>query len=289
MSHYIEVEKNVKLFVEDIGEGTPIVFIHGWPLNHRMFEYQFTQLAKEGYRCIGIDLRGYGKSDCSLEGYSYNRMADDIRAVIDELHLDNIILVGFSVGGAISIRYMAKHSEYKVGKLILIGAAAPIFTQRDNYAYGHTLQEISYMIEAIHLDRPKMVDDFAQKFLENEVSAPFSNWLIALGFEASAHGTINLLESLRDEDLRRDLGQIHVPTAIFHGELDKICPFVFAEMMNEEIENSKLIPFKESGHGLLFDEKEKFNQELVSFLESNTNKVKPINRWNDDGGSQPEV
>mgnify|MGYP000141501690 CR=1 FL=1 len=289
MSHYIEVEKNVKLFVEDIGEGTPIVFIHGWPLNHTMFEYQFTQLTQEGYRCIGIDLRGYGKSDCSLEGYSYDRMADDIRAVIDELQLDNIILVGFSVGGAISIRYMSKHSEYNVDKLVLVGAAAPVFTQRDNYVYGHTLQEINDMIEAIHLDRPKMVADFGQKFLENEVSAPFSIWLNALGLEASAHGTIRLLESLRDEDLREDLGQIHVPTAIFHGELDKICPFVFAEMMNEEIEGSKLIPFNESGHGLLFDEKEKFNQELKAFLELNRVKVKPISRWNDDGGSQPEV
>lgn len=266
MGHYIEVERNVKLFVEDIGEGTPIVFIHGWPVNHKMFEYQFTQLPQEGYRCIGIDLRGFGKSDCSLKGYSYNRMADDIRTVIDELKLDDIILVGFSVGGAISIRYMAKHSGYKVSKLVLIGAAAPIFIQRSDYFFGKTLEEVSDNIKAIHTDRPKMVDDFGKNFLEKDVSAPFSSWLNGLGFEASAHGTIKLLESLRDEDLRDDLGKIQVSTAIFHGELDKICPFAFAEMMNKQIEFSKLIPFEESGHGLLFDEKEKFNHELLAFL-----------------------
>jgi non-heme chloroperoxidase len=266
MGHYIEVEKNVKLYVEDIGEGTPIVFIHGWPINHRMFEYQLTQLPKEGYRFIGIDLRGFGKSDCSLAGYSYNRMADDIRTVIDELKLDNITLIGFSVGGAIAVRYMAKHSGYKVTKLVLIGAAAPIFTQKNDYPYGKSLEEINELMIAIQTDRPKMVADFGKNFLAKDVSIPFSNWLNSLGFEATALGTIKLLESLRDEDLRDDLGKIQVPTAIFHGILDKICPFTFAEMMNKQIEFSKLIPFEESGHGLIYDEKDKFNDELRAFL-----------------------
>jgi len=79
------VEKDVKLFVEDVdpGNGKPILFVHGWPLSHTMFEYQFNQLPKKGYRCIGVDLRGFGKSDRPWEGYGYNRMADDLRAVID--------------------------------------------------------------------------------------------------------------------------------------------------------------------------------------------------------------
>jgi non-heme chloroperoxidase len=266
MGYYIEVEKNVKLFVEDIGEGIPVVFIHGWPVNHKMFEYQFTQLPKEGFRCIGIDLRGFGKSDCPWKSYSYNRMADDIRAVIDELKLNEVNLAGFSVGGAISVRYMARHSGYKVSKLVLIGAAAPSFIQRDDYAYGKTKEEVDDIIKSIHTDRPQMAADFGKIFLEKDVSEPFGNWLHGLSIEASAHGTIKVMESLRDEDLREDLGKIKVSTAIFHGELDQICPIAFGEMMNEKIENSKLIRFEESGHGTLFDEKDKFNKELIKFL-----------------------
>lgn len=68
MQYYIETEPGVKLFVEDIGSGTPVVLVHGWPLDHRMFEYQVTHLPKYGYRCISIDLRGYGQSGPALGG-----------------------------------------------------------------------------------------------------------------------------------------------------------------------------------------------------------------------------
>lgn len=105
MGYYIQVERNVNMFVEDVGpgHGKPILFIHGWPANHKMFEYQFDQLPKVGYRCIGVDLRGFGKSDRPWEGYSYNRLADDIRIVIDALKLEGVTLAGMSVGGAPSV------------------------------------------------------------------------------------------------------------------------------------------------------------------------------------------
>ena len=91
------------------GTGKPVVFIHGWPVNHSMFEYHFTELPKHGYRCIGIDLRGFGDSDKPWDGYNYDIMADDVRVVLDTLILD-AALVGFSMGGAISIRYIVRHN-----------------------------------------------------------------------------------------------------------------------------------------------------------------------------------
>jgi non-heme chloroperoxidase len=264
MGHYIDV----KLYVEDIGEGKPVVFIHGWPLNQKMFEYQYNQFPKKGYRCIGIDLRGYGKSDTPWESYSYDRMADDIHAVIETLKLEEITLVGFSVGGAISIRYMARHSSYKVAKLVLIGAAAPSFTQQDNNPYGSKKEDVNETLAATGIDRPKMIAAFEKNFLAKKISEPFGHWLHGLSVEASGVGTIKLLESLRDENLLGDLHKIQTPTAIFHGVLDKICPFEFTKIMLEHIQNSKLIRFEQSGHGLLFDEQEKFNNELIGFLRS---------------------
>ena len=83
MSHKIKAINGVNINVEEIGTGKPIVFIHGWPVNHNMFEYQFTELPKHGYRCIGIDLRGFGDSDKPWEGYNYDTMADDVKAVLN--------------------------------------------------------------------------------------------------------------------------------------------------------------------------------------------------------------
>ncbi|WP_245804766.1 alpha/beta fold hydrolase [Halobacillus hunanensis] len=79
MAHFIEVEKNVELFVEDIGGGQLIVFIHGWPVNHEMFYYQMNELPIKGYRFIEIDLRGFGKSDKPAFGYDYDTLAHDIK------------------------------------------------------------------------------------------------------------------------------------------------------------------------------------------------------------------
>jgi len=69
---YIEVEKNVRLHVTDIGEGKPIVLIHGWPLSDEMYEYQYQYLVEKGFRIIGITLRGFGKSDKPYGKYNYD-------------------------------------------------------------------------------------------------------------------------------------------------------------------------------------------------------------------------
>ena len=123
----LRVEPGVNLYVEDINPGgsKTIVFLHGWPLSHKQFEYQFDVLPAMGYRCIGIDWRGFGNSDKPMSGYTYNRLADDIRTVVGALQLDNFTLVGHSTGGAIAIRYMSRYNGYGVSKLVLIDAAAP--------------------------------------------------------------------------------------------------------------------------------------------------------------------
>lgn len=99
MGHYIEVDEHVNVYVEDVGEGTPILFLHGWPVSHKMFEYQQIELPKHGYRFLGMDLRGYGKSDTPWSGYDYDTMAADVDKVVRTLDLQDVVLVGFSMGG----------------------------------------------------------------------------------------------------------------------------------------------------------------------------------------------
>lgn len=268
MGYYVKVEDDVHIFVEDSNPGADktILFIHGWPANHNMFEYQFDHLPAMGYRCIGIDIRGFGKSSRPWDGYSYDRLADDVRVIIDTLELKDITLAGHSMGGAIAIRYMARHEGYGVAKLALFGAAAPVFTQRPNFPYGKTIEEVNTLIDNTYTDRPNMLRDFGNIFFARYLTDSFQNWFQGLGLEASGNATAKCLVSLRDEDLRRDLPLIHVPTAIFHGKQDKVCPFVLAELMHEIIKNSRLIPFQYSGHGLFYCELEKFNQDLVQFI-----------------------
>ncbi|PYZ96549.1 alpha/beta hydrolase [Alteribacter lacisalsi] len=270
MAHLIEAEKDVKLYVEDIGEGRPVIFIHGWPVNHKMFEYQSTELVENGYRFIGIDLRGYGKSDKPASGYDYDRMADDVKAVIDELNLEDAVLAGFSMGGPISIRYMTRHKGKGISKLLLIAPAAPAFTQREDYSVGMKPEEVDDLIGGLRDDRPAALRNFGEMFFDSEVnvSDAYAQYFHSIAMEGAPHATIQSLRSLRDEDLRNELSEINVPTSSFHGMHDQLCPFQFSEELKKGIDNLTIVSFEKSGHALFFEEKEKFNRELLSFLEA---------------------
>ncbi|MCM3067953.1 alpha/beta hydrolase [Priestia flexa] len=269
MGYYLTVDqKGTKIYVEDIGSGMPILFLHGWPVNHKMFEYQFNELPKHEIRCIAIDLRGFGKSSRPFKGYTYNSLADDVRAVIHALQLSALTLVGFSMGGAIALRYMSRHLGFGVNKLILAGAAVPSFIKRDDFPYGLSKGEVDSIIQATYQDRPAMLADFGQKFFNSKISSSFRDWFQLLGLEASGHGTIKTAKSLRDEDLREDLSQIFVKAYILHGKKDQICPFPLAEAMHKGIEGSTLIPFEKSGHGLFYDEQKKFTETLKDIVYS---------------------
>jgi non-heme chloroperoxidase len=269
VEYYIKVEADVKVYVEDINPGgkKTILFIHGWPLNHKAYEYQFDKLPQLGYRCIGMDTRGFGDSDKPWNGYSYDRLADDVRAVIESLKLKDLTLAGHSMGGAIAIRYMARHKGYGVSKLALFGAAAPSLTIRPDFPYGLPKEDVTKLIEQTYSDRPKMLRDFGDIFLFKYATEALSDWFFKLGLEAAGWSTAEAATTFRDENLFSDLGKIGVPTLILHGIHDKVCLFPLAEVMRRGIKNSKLVPFENSGHGLFWEEHDKFNKELIQFIE----------------------
>ena len=269
MGYYIKVAPNVVNYVEDInptGKKT-ILFLHGWPANHRMFEYQFAYLAEQGIRCIGIDFRGFGLSDKPWEGYDYDTLADDVRRVIDALELQNITLAGHSTGGAIAIRYMARHNGFGVSKLALLAAAAPSLIQRPYFHYGLKKEDVEKIIHGTYNDRPDMLREFGDQFFFQNVTEPFKEWFFQLGLQASNWATAAVANSwINEEGLFNDLGKINVPTLILHGIHDRVCLFPLAEAQRQGIKNSTLIPFQYSGHGLFWDEKDKVNEELLKFI-----------------------
>ncbi len=222
-----------------------------------VFEYQFDILPQMGYRCIGMDWRGFGKSDKPIGGYNYDRLADDIRTVVGALQLDNFTLAGHSTGGAIAIRYMARYNGYGVSKLILIDAAAPI---------GFTKETANKLLAETLNDRPKMMRGVTDTFFFQYITGPFSDWFFQLGLQAAGWSTAAIIILLRDEKLDADLQKIVVPTLIIHGIHDKVIPFVQAQELNQKIRNSQLVPFQYSGHGPFWEERDKFNKLLTQFI-----------------------
>jgi len=266
-AEYIEVEPHVRLHITDAGKGRPIVLLPGWPLSDEMYEYQYNDLINNNFRVIGITLRGFGKSDKPYSLYDYDVHSLDIKKILSKLDISDAVLVGFSMGGAIAIRFASADNGAHVSKLVLCGAAAPIWTQRDDFPYNLPKSAVDDLIKLNYKDRPKLLSDFAKIFSATETSLNegISSWLNGICLSASSYATAQCLIALRDTDLRTDMKKITIPTMIMHGKKDKICSFDLAEQMKAGIMNSHIVAFENSGHSLFLEETEKFNAALIKF------------------------
>jgi non-heme chloroperoxidase len=213
-----------------------------------------------------MDTRGFGRSGKPFTGYTYDILADDVRAVVDALRLEDFILAGHSMGGATAIRYMTRHNGHGVKKLALFGAAAPSVTQRPDFPYGVTKESVTDLIRHSLNDRPSMLTALAKQFFYQSLPAPFLGWFVDLCLAAAGWSTAQCAITFRDAWLMDDLKKIAVPTLILHGVHDQVCLYPLAEVMHSAIAGSRLVPFEKSGHGLFYEERDKLNDELTQFI-----------------------
>ena len=116
----------VRLHIEDSGgTGRPVLLIHGWPLSAQAWEPQVSVLQAAGYRVVAYDRRGFGRSDKPESGYSYDTLADDLQRVLDQCGLQDVTLVGFSMGGGEVARYIARCGESRLRSVVFAAAVPP--------------------------------------------------------------------------------------------------------------------------------------------------------------------
>lgn len=265
---YIEVTDGVKLHLTDQGNGKPIVFIHGWPENDEIFRDHYGPLVEQGYRVVGITMRGYGLSDRTPGKYNFDTFSRDILQVIKVLDLNDVTLVGFSMGGAIAAHCIAEHKPASISKLVLVAANVPFTISQDDFKKGPSKENIDDAIAGILSDRASMVDVYGGIFQldENFMPRETGDWINRINLEASMEATVDGLAMLRDMNLLPVLHQIKIPTALFCGINDNVVSYELAKLTNAEIPNSFIVDFEIGGHWLLFIEREKFLRELINFI-----------------------
>lgn len=267
--YYVQASDGVQLAVYDYNPGgeKAVLLVHGWPLSSKIYEYQLGPLIECGYRVVAFDLRGFGESDVPSCGYSYDQMADDIYRVAQACQLDCFSLVGFSMGGAITLRYMNKFQGYGVEKLFLLAAAAPMWTRRQGYPYGLTCDYVNQLIHLAATDRPQLAYNFSHKQLfACPKSEAVLRWFETIALSASGLGTVQTGISLRDEDGRADLKTVCVPTVIIHGAKDPVVSNDLVMLQHRGIAKSVLYTLENSSHGIMYDELERFNQIFLKEL-----------------------
>ena len=126
----------IELYYEDQGSGQPVVLIHGYPLNGHSWEKQTRELLAAGYRVIAYDRRGFGQSSKVGSGYDYDTFAADLNTLLETLDLQDVILVGFSMGTGELARYVSRYGHERVAKLAFLASLEPFLLQRDDNPEG---------------------------------------------------------------------------------------------------------------------------------------------------------
>ena len=156
----------MRLHIDDSGGGgRPVVLIHGWPLSAQAWEPQVSVLHAAGYRVVAYDRRGFGRSDKPESGYSYDALADDLQRVMNQCGLQDVTLVGFSMGGGEVARYVARHGESRLRSVVFAAAVPPyLMKTADNPEGPLTPEKAQQMKQALEQDRSSFFEQFTRDF-----------------------------------------------------------------------------------------------------------------------------
>jgi non-heme chloroperoxidase len=267
-----ENSQSIEIYYEDHGAGSPVVLIHGWPLNGDAWEKQTAALLAAGHRVITYDRRGFGRSSKPGVGYNYDSFAADLNVLLSELDLTDVSLVGHSMGTGEITRYIGKYGTKRLRKAVLIGTLGPYLVKASDNPEGIDPKVFDGIRAGLRADRPVALMEFLKNFYsvggvdgkrasERVIEA---NWVVAVG--ASPIGTVDCVYAWT-EDFRKDIARNDLPTMIIHGDDDRILPIdVTARRQAKLIEGMKFIEIKGGSHGLPWTHAEEINAELVSFL-----------------------
>ena len=263
----------VRLHIEDSGgSGRPVVLIHGWPLSAQAWVPQVLALQAAGYRVVAYDRRGFGHSDKPASGYSYDTLADDLQRVMAQCGLQDVTLVGFSMGGGEVARYIARHGESRLHSVVFAAAVVPyLMKTADNPEGPLTPEKAQQKKHALAQDRHAFFEQFTKDFFSAngalQVSEAQRSAATALCHQSAQHAALACMDSFSTTDFRDDLMKVTVPTLVIHGEADAIVPLEGSGLRTHcAVPHSKLVTVSGAPHGLNVSHVQSFNDALLSFL-----------------------
>jgi pimeloyl-ACP methyl ester carboxylesterase len=262
----------IELHYEIQGSGAPVLLIHGWPLSGRSWERQIEPLVAAGHQVITYDRRGFGQSTPTWNGHDYDTIAADLDALLTQLDLTGVTLVGFSAGGGAVARYIGRYGTSRVAKTVLASSVTPfLHVTEGNPEGGLDDATIAHFEAGIRADRAAFVDTFltllyaaAGQSTVSEAQRLYGRDLANL---ASPRATLEGPSHFGRTDFRDDLTRFDIPTLVIHGDSDAVVPFhVSGRRSAAAIPDSEVVLIEGGPHGINVSHADEFNQALLAFL-----------------------
>jgi non-heme chloroperoxidase len=279
---YLMTQDDTEIFYTDWGTGSPVVLIHGWPVNSDMWEQQATFLAEHGVRVIKYDRRGFGRSEQTWDGYDYDTMASDLNDLMEELDLTGATLVGFSMGGGEVVRYLSGYGARRVAKAVLVSAVPPYLLKTEDNPEGVDHSVFDDIEQQIRKDRPTFLADFGKRFygrtaLKHTVSEEVLEWNQEMALTGSKRSTLAAAKAWSTTDFRQEMKDISIPVLVIHGDSDATVPIEVSGARSVKVlPNATLSVYEGAPHGLFITHADKLNAELLQFIGGGTEPIKPV-------------
>ena len=262
----------IDLHYSDHGAGPAVVLIHGWPLSGAAWEKQVPALLAAGHRVVTYDRRGFGLSSQPATGYEYDTLAADLDRLFTALDLQDVTLVGYSMGGGEVARYLGKYGTKRVSRAIFMAAIPPYLGKAADNPGGVDRSVFDGIQQALRADRPAFIAKLFQDYFNldqyggNRMSDEALRLWWNIAAFASPIATVECVQAW-GTDFRADLGKVDVPVLVIHGDADRIVPLELSgRRMAEFVPGSRLAVVKGAPHGFFWTHGEEANQELLGFL-----------------------
>lgn len=251
------------VFTEGNPLNKPLIFIHGFPYDHSMWDKQVDYF-KQKYFCITYDIRGLGQSPSGNGQFTMEMFVDDLEAIINELKLDNPVLCGLSMGGYISLRALARFED-KFSAVILCDTRSEADDNAGRLKRSGAIKRISD--EGLGGYAKDFISTcFGDEFKKNK-KEEFENIIE----RSSAFNPVGVkgcqLAMLSRTDTTDYLQKIKIPSLIICGEHDALTPPAVMKTMADKISGSTFIVIKNSGHMSPIEQPDKVNVFINDFLE----------------------
>jgi len=269
----VTTKDGVQIFYKDWGQGQPIVFHHGWPLSSDDWDAQMLFFLNHGYRVVGIDRRGHGRSSQVSGGHDMDHYAADAAAVVEHLDLRNAIHIGHSTGGGEVTRYVARHGKGRVAKAVLMSAVPPIMLKTPNNPDGLSIEVFDELRNGLAANRSQFYRDIASgpfygfnRTGAKRIEGAIDNWW-RQGMMGAANAHYVGIKVFSETDFTEDLKSIDVPTLVMHGDDDQVVPYKDAALLSAKLlKHATLKIYPGYPHGMLTTHADVINNDLLAFV-----------------------